>query len=105
MDECILISLERIRRCIAELGDCREFTTAQVIREYIGHFCSDRQTPAAYSFNAQFGRLLARNTEQLGISMIAIDERIRDDHDVATTTARWRRTAKTDTAGGTSEQA
>ena len=104
MDECIPISLERIRRCIAELGDCRDFTTAQVIREYIGHFCSDRQTPAVYSFNAQFGRLLARNTERLGIAMIATDERICDDHDLPTTTARWRCTARTGAASGASEQ-
>ena len=104
MDECIPISLERVEHCIAAVDGRCGFTTAQVIREYIGHFCSDRQTPAVYSFNAQFGRLLARNRDRLGIVIIATDERITDDHGHPTTTARWRRATSTDTASDTSVQ-
>ena len=89
MDERILISLDRIEQCISALNTS-SFTTAQVIREYMGHFCSDRQTPAAYSFNAQFGRLLSRNAERLGIVMIAPNESVQDDHGHPTTTAEWR---------------
>jgi hypothetical protein len=104
MDECIPISLERIERCIAVLDDCCGFTTAQVIREYVGHFCSDRQTPAVYSFNAQFGRLLARNRDRLGIVMVAADERTTDDHDLPTTTARWRCAERIGSVSGASAQ-
>ena len=94
MDEQIPISLDRVEQCIAALGSS-SFTTEQVIREYLGHFCSDRQTPPVYSFNAQFGKLLARNAARLGIAMTATDESVQDDHGHPTTTARWRRTATT----------
>lgn len=90
MNESIEVSLERVERCIAEF-ESREFTTADVIRKYLGHFCSDIGTPAAHSFNAQFGKLLKRNEMNLGIAEIANNQRVRDDHDHMTSTSRWRK--------------
>ena len=89
MEEKIDISLERVRNSIQKL-DRNEFTTADVIRKYFGRFCSNIGTPATYSFNAQFGALLKRNESQLGITEIASNEAIKDDHDHNTTTSRWK---------------
>jgi len=89
MDEKIDISVERVRNCIQELNR-NEFTTADIIRKYFGRFCSNIGTPATYSFNAQFGALLKRNESKLGITEIARNEAIKDDHDHNTTTSRWK---------------
>jgi len=89
MDEKIDISLGRIRNCIQEI-DRSEFTTAEVIKKYFGRFCSNIGTPATYSFNAQFGALLKRNESQLGITEIASNEAIEDDHGHHTSTSRWK---------------
>jgi hypothetical protein len=89
MDEKINISVERVRSCIQALNR-KEFTTADIIRTYFGRFCSNIGTPATYSFNAQFGKLLKRNKTELGITEIARNEAITDDHDHNTTTSRWK---------------
>ena len=91
MDEQIAVSLERIQNCIQEINKS-EFTTSEVIKKYLGRFCSDIGTPAAYSFNAQFGALLKRNELRLGITEIASNESIKDDHGHRTSTSRWRLT-------------
>ena len=89
MDERIEVSLTRIASCIDALG-LDEFTTADVIRKYSGHFCSDRETPAVYSLNAQFGKLLKRNETRLRITEIGSNESVKDDHRHLTSTSRWR---------------
>ena len=89
MDERIEVSLTRIESCIEALGG-HEFTTADVIRQYFGRFCSNLKTPAVYSFNAQFGKLLKRNETRLKIIEIASNENTEDDHGHPTTTSRWR---------------
>ena len=89
MDEKIDISLKRVRNCIQELNR-KEFTTADIIRKYLGRFCSNMGTPATYSFNAQFGKLVKRNESELGITEIARNEAIKDDHGRNTTTSRWK---------------
>ena len=89
MDERIEVSLTRIERCIEASGR-DEFTTADVIRRYFGRFCSNLETPAAYSFNAQFGKLLKRNETRLRIIEVASNESLEDDHGHPTRTSRWR---------------
>lgn len=89
MDEKINISLERVKSCIQAL-DRKEFTTADIIRKYFGRFCSNIKTPAAYSHNAQFGKLLKRNESKLGIMEIAKNEAIKDNHNHNTTTSQWK---------------
>ena len=88
MDETIGVDLTRLEQCIDKL-DSRTFTTADVIRAYLGHFCSDVGTPVKYSFNAKFGRLLRRNEQRLGITEIESNVSVTDDHDHATTASRW----------------
>ena len=89
MDEHIEVSLNRIESCIEAIGQ-GEFTTADVIRRYSGRFCANIGTPPAYSFNAQFGKLLKRNETRLRIVEVASNESTEDDHGHPTTTSRWR---------------
>ena len=88
MEESIQVSLDRIRSIIATFGSA-PFTTADVIRQYSGSFCSNTGTPAYYSFNAQFGKLLKRNENELSIMEIQKDFGIKDDHGHSTSTSIW----------------
>ena len=88
MDETIEVSLDRIRGIIASLPNDR-FSTCDVIREYCGSFCSNHGTPAFYSFNAQFGKLLKRNESSLGITEIDKERPIKDDYGHQTKTSYW----------------
>lgn len=89
MDETIEVSLDRIRSVIALLPNDR-FSTCDVIRGYCGSFCSNHETPAFYSFNAQFGKLLKRNEVSLGIVEIEKETPIKDDYGHQTKTSFWR---------------
>ena len=89
MDEHIEISLSRVEECIQDIRS-DEFTTADVIKGYFGRFCSNVGTPVEYSFNAQFGKLLARNASRLGIEEISPPQRVTDEHGIQTTAALWR---------------
>lgn len=94
MDETIEVSLDRIRAIIAALAaehPTGEFSTADVIRKYCGGFHSNLETPAYYSFNAQFGKLLKRNEKPLGILQTDESVSIRDDSGHPTHSSKWRR--------------
>jgi hypothetical protein len=88
--ETIDVSLERIRAIIDELPD-DVFSTGDVIRAYSGVFCSNLNTPAHYSFNAQFGKLLKRKKLDLGITQIAESRPTPDDHGNPTSSSVWKR--------------
>ena len=90
MDESIKVSLTRIGEIVDSFGG-REFTTADVLRVYSGGFYSNNSTPPHYSFNAQFGKLLKRNAEYLGITEIRSNERIKDDNGHQTSASVWQR--------------
>lgn len=87
MTERIDVSLGRIRSIIDKLPD--GFSTGDVISSYNGVFCSNLNTPAHYSFNAQFGKLLKRNEMNLRISQIAKSDRTKDDHGHPTSSSFW----------------
>lgn len=89
--ERIDVSLVRIRSIIDELP-ADGFSTGDVIRAYSGVFCSNLNTPAHYSFNAQFGKLLKRNESNLGIRQITESHPATDDLDHPTSVSIWRRT-------------
>lgn len=92
MDERIEVSLDRVRHCIQQAAansPSARFSTADVIRAYLGHFHSDLDTPPVYSFNAQFGKLLKRNAEGLGIVEDAANQAILDDAEHMTSTSLW----------------
>ncbi|MCB9211788.1 MAG: hypothetical protein H6609_20695 [Ignavibacteriales bacterium] len=57
MEEAIPVSLKRIKKIISNFKT-NTFTTVDVLRKYSGGFYCNLNTPAIYSFNAQFGRLL-----------------------------------------------
>lgn len=88
MDETIEVSLDRVR-VIIEAISADEFSTGDVIREYCGGFFSNRNTPAYYSFNAQFGKLLKRNMNRLGISEVGTGVQIKDDRGNETSSSIW----------------
>jgi len=92
VDEQIEVSLERVRAVILELNSS-EFFTADIIRGYCGGFFANTGTPAYYSFNAQFGKLLKRNEEVLGISESAANVGITDDRGHPTSSSKWVRNA------------
>jgi hypothetical protein len=94
VDEEIKVSLERIENIISGFGES-EFSTVAVVREYCGGFFTNKETPAHYSFNAQFGKLLKRNVERLGIVQVESEVSETDDRvpPVKTTTSIWRRNA------------
>ena len=92
MDETIEVSLDRVRAIIQTISS-DEFSTGDVIREYGGGFFSNKNTPAHYSFNAQFGKLLKRNMGPLGIREIAANVPIKDDRGHETRSSVWARNA------------
>ncbi|MCA1778001.1 MAG: hypothetical protein LC637_01070 [Xanthomonadaceae bacterium] len=92
MDESIPVSLDRIRETITKI-ESETFSTADVLRGYSGGFCRNHGTPAHFSFNAQFGKLLKRNDKGLGIREVKSDVPIDDDHGHPTKTSIWTRRA------------
>lgn len=91
MTDHIEVSLDRVRSIIATLRP--EFSTGDVIKGYNGAFCSNLNTPVHYSFNAQFGKILKRNNQELGIEEITESHLGKDDHGHPTTMSLWRRLA------------
>lgn len=88
MKEQIEVSLDRIKIIIDEKMS-RTFTTADILREYSGGFYSNISTPAVYSFNAQFGKLLKRNESKLQIKETRPKVPIKDDNGNNTKTSKW----------------
>ena len=88
MDDEIKISLDRIS-AIVQMNESVEFSTADVIRGYCGGFFSNTGTPAYYSFNAQFGKILKYNMDRLGIREVATNVRVTDDRGHETSTSTW----------------
>jgi hypothetical protein len=90
LNDTIEVSLDRLREIIATL-EPQPFSTKDVLRAYSGGFHSNRNTPAYYSFNAQFGKLLKRNEQVLSIVEVEKDVPTEDDEHHPTTTSLWRR--------------
>ena len=101
--ERIDVSLDRIRSIIDELPPDDDFSTGDAIRAYSGVFCSNLSTPAHYSFNAQFGKLLKRNESNLGIRQIDESRPATDDHGHPTSVSIWQRVEPKRSQGGQHE--
>lgn len=81
----------KIVDAVADLSALRRhFTTSDVIRRIRGSFCSDRNTPAAASPNANFGKMLSANSDRFHIELVLRGLHTRDDRGNRTTTALWR---------------
>ncbi len=89
MDEKIEVSLHRIETIIDSLRS-ESFTTVDVLKQYSGGFFSNISTPPAYSFNAQFGKLLKRNASNLKITEVESGVHIKDENGHSTTTSVWK---------------
>ncbi|MFZ1290202.1 MAG: hypothetical protein WAR79_08925 [Melioribacteraceae bacterium] len=89
MKEQIPVSLKHIQKIIDKLDTT--FTTVDVLKKYSGGFYSNRNTPRAYSFNAQFGKILKHNEDKLNIVEIESDVDIKDDIGHRTATSVWKK--------------
>ncbi|MEO3988162.1 hypothetical protein [Plesiomonas shigelloides] len=85
----IEVSLARVSEIIERIGGS-EFSTADVLREYSGGFYSNKSTPAYYSFNAQFGKLLSRNASLLKIREVQENTKVSDDNGHKTSSSTWK---------------
>lgn len=88
MNEKIEVSIERVQEIIDTFNG-QEFKTIDVIKEYSGGFYSNKNTPAYYSFNAQFGKLLKRNEANLNIFEVEKNVRVKDEAGHSTSTSTW----------------
>ncbi|MBK6915298.1 MAG: hypothetical protein IPH11_17145 [Ignavibacteriales bacterium] len=88
MKDNIEVSVDRIKVIITGFKN-EIFTTAEILRVYSGGFYSNVGTPAYYSFNAQFGKLLKRNAKVLNITEIKPKLEITDDIGRKTKSSRW----------------
>lgn len=84
----IRIDRMRLEGIIEFMGD--EFTTVDVIREYLGHYHRDEGTSPWHSFNAQFGRYLATHRAELRIEKDRTIP-VRDDGGGKTRAMCWRK--------------
>lgn len=91
MDEEIRVNLARVKEIIFTFDIGSKFSTADIIEKYSGTFTSNINTPAYYSFNAQFGKLLKRSEKFLEISEVGANQPTKDCHGHDTTTSIWRR--------------
>ncbi|WP_252176317.1 hypothetical protein [Endozoicomonas sp. 4G] len=88
MKDQININLDRVKSIIDSF-DSTYFNTTEVIRSYGGGFFSNKETPASYSFNAQFGKILKSNEDQLGIVEIKNNQPVLDDNGHGTSASVW----------------
>lgn len=91
MPESIPVYLERVEKILNEFRRSNNKTvlTSDIIKKYSGGFYLNINTPAAYSFNALFGKVLRRNEKLLSIEVDVLDVPIDDDLGRKTKTARW----------------
>ena len=88
--DSITVDLDAVRTIIDELGDV--FTTIDVLKKYQGGFYSNKNINVNISFNAQFGKILSRNAEYLGIEKTENGEKSQnDDLGNPTKTQEWRK--------------
>ncbi len=90
MKDSININLERVKSSIESINSST-FSTADVLRYYNGNFNSNKNTPATYSFNAQFGKVLKSNEGNLGIKELISNQNIQDDNGHNTTSSIWQK--------------
>ncbi|WP_252177184.1 hypothetical protein [Endozoicomonas sp. 4G] len=88
MKDKININLDRVKSIIDSFDDA-QFNTTDVIRRYSGGFFSNKETPASFSFNAQFGKILKSNEDRLGINEIESNKAVPDDNGHETSTSVW----------------
>lgn len=91
MKENITVDLNEVSNALNRIRarPASETFTSEVIREYMGGFLSNKGVPVHLSWNAQFGRILSKNAEALGIKELKPDQRVSDDLGRETTSSLW----------------
>lgn len=82
------IDFKKVYEIISNI-DGDTFYTTDVLRDYLGQFLSDKNTPPSNSFNARFGKFLRQNEQALHIVHIDSGIRIKDDNGNPTKTSMW----------------
>lgn len=92
MKDHIVVDLTEVAAAINRLRatNAPEAYTADIIREYMGGFFSNGGVAVHLSWNAQFGRLISRNAEMLGIQELKPDQKVADDLMRETTSSLWK---------------
>ena len=83
---------DQIRVALTNLRNKPEFSTVEVIREILGFYHRDVDTPGGSSPNAQFGKHLMKNAHEFGIVRVPPDRTVNDGEGDTTTSAIWRST-------------
>lgn len=90
MEDFIRVDLDTIKEIIDRFRERQNsILTSDVIREYCGGFFSNVGIPAHQSFNAQFGKILKKDSEFLKIKEIAADVPVDDDTGYSTAASKW----------------
>ena len=92
MKDEIVVDLSVVRNIIDELRSrsVAEAHSSEIIRRYMGGFYSNQNVPAHLSWNAQFGRILKRHSDFLGISEVKADDPVLDDIKHRTSSSLWK---------------
>lgn len=85
------ITIQLLRRASAQLREqgLAVADTTAFIRAAIGFYHCDIGTPARHSWNAAFGRALARQAATLGISKRSVRHRVKDDNGRCSHACSW----------------
>ncbi len=92
MKDHIVVDLDEVSAAINRIRARKSVTThtSDIIREYMGGFFSNKGVSVHLSWNAQFGRLISRNAEALGIQELKADQSVTDDIKRETTSSLWK---------------
>lgn len=86
----VAISDDDLRAAILAVAkDKTTFQSIDLIRQIVGRYLRDRDTPAASSSNGRFAKRLSRDRKKLGIRLVQSDERVYDDEGGPSMSARW----------------
>jgi hypothetical protein len=90
MEDFIRVDLDRIKEIIDHFRERQNsIFTSDVIRKYCGGFFSNVGIPANKSFNAQFGKIIKKHDEFLGVKELSADVPLKDDKGNPTTASKW----------------
>ena len=92
MNDNIQIDLEILGQKIADIRNsgAQSAFTSDIIRAYMGGYFLNKGVAANISWNAQFGKLLSKHREQLGLEQVRSDASVNDDLGRPTTCSEWR---------------
>jgi len=90
MEDFIRVDLDTVKEIIDRFRERQDsIFTSDAIRKYCGGFFSNVGIPTHQSFNSQFGKILKKHSDFLGIKKIAADVPVGDDTGHSMTVSKW----------------